>query len=71
MIDLNSGKMTLGQEEVIEYMNHIKEFGQTSEFFNCMNNFGLSFEEMAILLTWIGQEADKAIKMVTEGEANA
>ena len=66
MIDLTTGKMSLQKEEVIKYMNNIKNFGSSIEFFDCMNNFGLSFEEKAILLTWIGEKTDEGIARANE-----
>ena len=64
--DLTTGKMSLQKEEVIKYMNNIKNFGSSIEFFDCMNNFGLSFEEKAILLTWIGEKTDEGIARANE-----
>ena len=65
MIDMTTGKMELDKEEVIEYMNNLKEFGHSKDLFDAMNKH-LSFEEMAILLTWIGEKTDEGIARANE-----
>ena len=65
MIDMTTGKMELDKEEVIEYLNNIKEFSKSRDMFEAMNKH-LSFEEMAILLTWIEEKTSEGIAKANE-----
>lgn len=56
----------LNKKELTDIMKRIKEFGKSSEFFHAMNNFGLQFEEEAILLTWIIEKTDEGIARANE-----
>lgn len=63
---LSSNEISFESNEAIEVMTHIYEFAKSPGFIQYMNDAGLDFAEMSIIMTWLFEKTKEGIKLAKE-----